>query len=700
MFVFEQRRADAEVEIEAVYSELELALATLAVRMSGMATALERDTRLTPDNFTEIYEDATETIERPPERALAFMPDLASIDQVNDFFDALGTEYAQAGYPEFAIFPAEVAAALFPVILVEPAESRQNVFGYNMGTSPERLGAARAALAQGLMTTSGPVALSQDADLSQASFLMLYPVFFGEGVEPMGVTQAILGAGMTPADLFANHVALHDEHTMLIEIGIAGVDLPVRLGDDSPVTGLTVSLIEHMEMPVIRTGGFDMPFRASVSYAPRALDAVLPFIAAAFVALLGASVLRLLWARATAQRTLESALVRRESELADAYRIQSRSQRIEALGRLVGGVAHDFNNILSVVLGNIELLKEEGGRADPMLLDEAEKATLRGAHLTRQLLAVGLKSHLEPQRLDVTGTLHDAANMMKRVLPESIELATIPAAGLWPVELDPNGLQNALLNLALNSRDAMDGRGKLTMEASNTRITQDYLQERPDEAMPPGRYVVVSVSDTGAGMAPEVVDRAFEPFFTTKHATDGSGLGLPSVLGFCRQSGGSCRIYSEPGVGTTVRMYFPASDPRPIPAKEREPEPQYPTGGARILLAEDEDAVARILVQHLNRAGYTVKRVSTGDAAWAELERQGGYDMLITDLVMPGAIQGAELARRVERDRPKMAVLLISGYPQEAAIEGNGVATRHPVLTKPIPRAILLEMIETLRPGT
>ncbi|MFA8388354.1 MAG: CHASE domain-containing protein [Pelagibaca sp.] len=699
LFIFEQRRGNAEVEVEAVHSELELALATLAVRMSSMASALERVPDLTPLRFAEIYKDATEMINRVPERALAFMPQLESRDGISAFIAYHGQEYEQAGYPDFQLFPAENTGALFPVLIVEPETSRANVFGYNMGSSPERLSAARDALARGVMTTSAPVALSQDQDLSQASFLMFYPVYLREADPLSGAMQAVIGAGMTPAALLADHVVLRNEHLMRIEIeiGIAETDLPVVLGNEAGADGPTVTLIRDLEMPVIRTNGFDVPFRATVYYSPTASDAVFPLLAAVFIALLSTLALRVVSARASAKQELEIALANRESELREAYRIQARSQRIEALGRLVGGVAHDFNNILSVILGNTELLKDEcTKRAELDLLEEVDKATMRGAHLTRQLLSVGRQSHLEPQRIVIAGSLQDTTNMLRRVLPESIDILTVAAAGLWTVNVDPQGLQNALLNLGLNARDAMGGHGKLTIEAANSRITRDYLKERLDEDISPGRYVVVSVSDTGEGMTPDVIDRAFEPFFTTKHVTDGSGLGLPSVLGFCRQSEGTCRIYSEPGVGTTVRMWFPAVDNAHEEDEDRQPVALSKRGGARVLLAEDEDGVARVLVRHLDRAGYTVKRVSTGDAAWAEIERRRKYDVLITDLVMPGAIQGAELARRVEQEHSQIRVLLISGYPQEAAIEGNGVATRHPVLTKPIPRDDLLTTLDAL----
>ncbi|SUZ34044.1 Blue-light-activated protein [Roseibaca ekhonensis] len=700
LFALEEKRADATLEIQSARSELKLALATLSVRMASMATALERNPTLTPSDFTEIYELATRGAVRRPERALAFMPQVADEKQIVALMDQAGPDYTVAGYPEFQLFPERETEALFPAILVEPAASRSNVFGYNMGSSPERLGAARDALTRGVMTISAPVSLSQDTDQFRSSFLVLYPVYLPNRDSLTEATQAVLGAGITPAALFSDHVALFKRHTLEIEIGVAGTDLPVNLGSSGDSLGLVLTLVRDLEMPAIRTGGFDRPFRASAFYTLAPTDAVLPALAAALTALIGFLGTKVMRARVSAREALEAALARKEVELREAYRIQSQSQRREALGRLVGGVAHDFNNILSVILGNIELMKDEGAaEKDDGLLAEAEKATIRGARLTRQLLSIGRKSHLEPKRLKISSDLQDTASMLGRVLPESIEITTVPAAGLWPVKIDPDGLQNALLNLALNARDAMSGQGKLTIEASNTRITHDYLRERPDEEITPGRYVVVSVSDNGEGMTRDVIDRAFEPFFTTKGATHGSGLGLPSVLGFCRQSGGTCRIYSELGVGTTVRIWLPVDGVDEQSDDAVEATPISASNSARILLAEDEDGVARVLVQQLERGGYNVKHVATGDAAWEVLDRGEQFDLVVSDLVMPGSIQGAELARRLEQRYPQLKILLISGYPQEAAIEGNGVATRHPVLTKPIPRGDLLSMIETLLAG-
>lgn len=698
LVLLQQKRGNARLEIEVVHSELEFAFATLSVRMASMATGLQQAENLSPEQYEALYRDLMRSSPRVHERAMAFMPELISMDGVDTAVQRMARNYAALEYPEFSLFPQGPAKALFPVLLVEPEASRPNVFGYNMGSSDERLRAAREALESRTMTVSAPITLSQDHDQSRTSFVLLYPVYFSEPEPVTGARRALLAAGMTPALLFANHVGLYDRHRIDVEVGIAGVTLPISLAKNALFT-FRLPLISGLEMPAIRTDGFEVPFRASVFYTPSLFDVMIPFGTAAVVTVIGVLLVNLADARAIAKRELEISLQAKEKELRELYSAQARSQRVESLGRLVGGVAHDFNNILSVILGNLELMKEEGeekSQKNDSFLEEAIAATFRGAHLTRQLLLVGRKSHLQPRSLNVERMLQDSAAMLKRVLPESIELTTVAASGLWSIEADPDGLQNALLNLGINARDAMDGKGKLIIEAVNSRVTHDYLDDRPEEEIVPGRYVTISVTDTGVGMQTEVVERAFEPFFTTKHATDGSGLGLPSVLGFCRQSGGACRIYSEPGVGTTVRMLFPVSATTVDTGGSVADSEMVAPGETRILLAEDEDSVARVMLKQLEAAGYSVKRVPTGDDAWAMIESGAVFDLLITDLVMPGTLQGAELARRVEAARPAMGLLLISGYPQEAAIEGNGVARRHPVMTKPVPRSELLRMIHRL----
>lgn len=693
--LLQHKRSDAQLEIEAAHGELELALATLSVRMASMATALEQGPDLSPSRFSELYADMTRSATHVHERAMALMPEMSSVSRLDAATVGFAPEYQAAGYPDFRLFPEALTGPLFPAVLVEPAASRPNVFGYNMASSAARLAAAREALAEGVMTASAPVTLTQDTDLSNASFLLLYPVYFADPEPATGASRALLGAGVTPAALFYDHVNFYDRHIVEVEIGISGASLPVTLSGAFGDNALRLPLVRDMAMPDIRTNGFDVPFQASVFYVPSLRDAAPPLAAAALTALIGLLLVNVVQARAASKQALETALRAKEAELSEAYRIKAQSQRVEALGRLVGGVAHDFNNLLSVILGNLELLKERAARGDDAsLLDDALSAAQRGGQLTRQLLSVGRKSHLQPEPFDVAQALKDSAAMLTRVLPKSIELTTAPAAGLWTVEADADGLQNALLNLAINARDAMEGRGKLIIEAANSRVTHDYLDDRLEEEIPPGRYVAISVTDTGPGMPPDILERAFEPFFTTKPATEGSGLGLPSVLGFCRQSGGTCRIYSDLGVGTTVRILLPVSE-RAFEASGNAPEAEPMIGGeGRILLAEDEDGVARVMRTQLEAAGYAVTWVPTADAAWAAIEAGETFDLLITDIVMPGRMQGAELARRVEAERPDWALLLVSGYPQEAAIEGNGVAQRHAVLAKPVAKADLLRIVE------
>ncbi|SLN73693.1 CHASE domain-containing protein [Roseisalinus antarcticus] len=660
---FQQKRSLAKSEVEAAYGELELALATLSVRMATMAEAVEQTPDLTPLHFSDLYADLLHSSTRTHERAIAFIPEVRSAGDLDRLLDRFRAEYEATGYPEFALFPEMTADAIFPAIMVEPAARRADLFGFNVGASPERLTAAYDALEHGAMTSSAPVALSREEGAPATGFLLLYPVRLAASHPGVGYDQAILAAGMTPVALFSDRVALSDRNIVRLEIGIGGALLPVTLsaGTDEPL--LNISIERDVTLPPIRTRGFEVPVQASVVYLPQLLDAAPPLIAASVTFLIGYLLMNLATTRTASKRELEAALRSKEVELREAYRIQARSQRVEALGRLVGGVAHDFNNILSVILGNLELMKEEKiVRTDEPLIEEAIGATQRGAHLTRQLLLVGRKSHLQPRTLDVARVLLDSTSMLRRVLPESIELTAAPAAGLWRIRADLDGLNNALLNLAINSRDAMEGRGKLIIEAANSHATPDYIKDRPEEELAPGRYVIISVTDTGGGMTAATAERAFDPFFTTKHATDGSGLGLPSVLGFCRQSGGTCRIYSEPGVGTTVRMFLPVSGEAANRATAMEPPDPPANAGGRILLAEDEDSVARIMQKQLESFGYAVQRVSTGDAAWELLQGRQNFDPLITDLVMPGEIQGAELARRVEGLLPSMKLLLVSGY--------------------------------------
>ncbi|WP_204218488.1 PAS domain-containing protein [Loktanella sp. S4079] len=374
--------------------------------------------------------------------------------------------------------------------------------------------------------------------------------------------------------------------------------------------------------------------------------------------------------------------------------IAYRAQKSESIGQLTGGVAHDFNNLLAVVLGNLELLADEN---DPEtrqeLLDAAISATMRGADLTKNLLAFARKARLTPEVLDLNNVVREAKNWMGRTLPESVSVETSLLAGLWPILADRSSLESALLNLILNARDAMALRGNLTIETANVRIDEAYIDQRQEE-LTPGRYVMLAVSDTGEGISAENLATVFEPFFTTKPPGSGSGLGLAMIAGFMKQSGGSVQVYSEVGEGTTFKLYFPVTGEAKKLA-DRAIAEGVKTGAtaSRILLAEDEEAVRDTLVIMLERAGYDVTAAQTGDRALEIFEDDQSFDLLLTDIVMPGKLQGTHLSKALRKLRSDLPVVFMSGYASEATVHGNGLRPEDIRLMKPVQRADLLSAV-------
>lgn len=370
------------------------------------------------------------------------------------------------------------------------------------------------------------------------------------------------------------------------------------------------------------------------------------------------------------------------------------SQKMKSIGQLTGGVAHDFNNLLAVILGNLELLRDDNDpAAQTGMIEAAITATLRGADLTRNMLAFARKAPLRPEVMDLNRVVRDAKNWMARALPESVVVETSLLAGLWPVEADRTSLESALLNLTLNARDAMEGQGNLTIETANVRIDEAYIDSRHEE-LAPGRYVMVAVSDTGPGIPDEVIGSIFEPFFTTKPPGVGSGLGLAMTVGFMQQSGGTVQVYSEIGVGTTFKLYFPAGKAQIAdPDKAVSESSGAVGGGKKLLLAEDEEAVRTTLVTVLERAGYHVTAAISGDAAFAIFDADPTFDMLLTDIVMPGTLQGTGLAKALRENWPDLPVLFMSGYASEATVHGNGLKPEDIRLMKPVRRAELLAAV-------
>ncbi len=348
-------------------------------------------------------------------------------------------------------------------------------------------------------------------------------------------------------------------------------------------------------------------------------------------------------------------------------------QKMEAVGQLTGGIAHDFNNMLAVVIGGLDMIERRiaAGRGDVGRYVEAAKdGATRAAALTQRLLAFSRQSPLSPEPVEGNRLIADLTELLTRTLGEPIAVETVLSAGLWRAEADRGQLENAIVNLAVNARDAMPDGGKLTIETANAHVGDDYAREAD---MAAGQYVMIAVTDTGTGMAPDVLAKAFEPFFTTKPVGRGTGLGLSQVFGFVRQSRGHVRIYSEPGVGTTVRLYLPrfyGEEPTPTPRTTTEPV-RRGSPHETVLVVEDEPRVRSFSVEVLRDLGYGVLHASNGPEALALLEQGVRVTLLFTDVVMPG-MTGRELADRAQAMRPGLRVLYTTGYTRNAVVH-NGV---------------------------
>ena len=368
------------------------------------------------------------------------------------------------------------------------------------------------------------------------------------------------------------------------------------------------------------------------------------------------------------------------------------SQRLESVGQLTGGIAHDFNNLLTVILGNAELLSEIL-KPDPKLQHLAEmigSAAQRGADLTQRLLAFARRQALDPEAVEVNQLIATMDGLLRRTLGEHIEIEIGRRAGLWPALVDPAQLESALLNLCLNARDAMVQGGRLTIETANTHLSQDYADQHVEVV--PGQYVMVAVSDTGLGIAPENLERVFEPFFTTKETGKGTGLGLSMVYGFIKQSEGHIKIYSELGQGTTIKMYLPRfwGDTEPQP---RQVDRSVVGGSELILLVEDEELVRRYAHDQLVNLGYRVLVATNGPTALILLRQRDDIDLLFTDVVMPGGMSGRELAYLARRFRPGLNVLYTSGYTENAIVHHGRLDPGVQLLSKPYGRAELSQKI-------
>jgi signal transduction histidine kinase/DNA-binding response OmpR family regulator len=378
---------------------------------------------------------------------------------------------------------------------------------------------------------------------------------------------------------------------------------------------------------------------------------------------------------------LEARVEARTAELMHAEEALRQSQKMEAIGNLAGGIAHDFNNLLQVISGNLHLLQKTVAhdQVGSTRLGFALEAVTRGAQLSSQLLAFGRRQPLAPKAVNLGRLVRSMDDLLRRALGEAIEVETLIAGGLWNTLADESNVQNAILNLAINARDAMQGRGKLTIEAGNAFLDDHYARTHAEVV--PGQYVMIAVSDTGSGMSPEIMEKVFEPFFTTKPEGRGTGLGLSMIYGFVKQTGGHIKLYSEVGAGTTVRIYLPRSDlAEELPTQAH----QTARGGTEmVLVAEDDPRVRETTVALLTELGYQVVAAKDADAALTIVESGLAIDLLFTDVVMPGKLKSTELVKRARQILPNIAVLYTSGYTENSIVHGGRLDAGVDLLSKP-----------------
>jgi len=383
-------------------------------------------------------------------------------------------------------------------------------------------------------------------------------------------------------------------------------------------------------------------------------------------------------------------LARRGAALADEIQRSEANERqlrqlqkMEAIGQLTGGLAHDFNNMLAIIIGNLDMLvrriADDDGRR--RFVNHALGGAQRAARLTQSLLAFSRQQPLAPSSLDVNRTVAEISRILRSTLGEHVTIETVLAGGLWPALIDKSQLESAVLNLAINARDAMPDGGKLTIETANAFLDAAYA--RSDSTIKPGQYVLVALTDTGVGMSPEVMEKAFDPFFTTKGPGVGTGLGLSQVHGFMKQSGGHVNIYSEPSAGTTVKLYLPRSH---APAEEAhgisEPAPQEAPTGTWVLVVEDEAGVREFTSGALRDLGYHTLEAANGGLALEAIRAHPELELLLTDVVMP-EMSGRQLCQQAMTLRPDLRVLFMTGYTRNAIVHNGVLDSDARLLTKP-----------------
>ena len=377
-----------------------------------------------------------------------------------------------------------------------------------------------------------------------------------------------------------------------------------------------------------------------------------------------------------------------------------RSQKMDAIGQLTGGIAHDFNNILGIILGNLDLLKEQITDDKPVLerVETIERSAERAADLTKQLLGFSRRRAAQATDTDINKIIHEMGHLISRSITPEVEVEQQLAEALWHTEIDAGDFQDALLNLVLNARDAMPKGGKLTIETSNCTLDADYCTQNP--GVVPGQYVQLAISDNGRGIPPDMQEHIFEPFFSTKEQGKGTGLGLSMVFGFVKRSNGHLKVYSEPDIGSTFRLYLPLIQPQSARlTTKNEQNLVLPRGDETILIVEDEKALLELAKVSLQALGYRIVTAEDGPQALAQLAKKPTIDLLFSDVVMPSGMNGYELAERASANHPALKVLLTSGYTEKAVIHNGQARFTANLLSKPYSRSELAHRIRAMLDG-
>lgn len=612
-------------------------------------------------------------------------------------------------------------ADVYPISYLEPLEGYESFLGFDLASDAASRKALERARDTGEPEATGRMSLVPDT-LDPGSILIAYPryksPFPPDTVEERRKSLLGFAVGIfSVTDLFEGTIgttAPDDVDVYIYDLStIPGPELLfVRYADaaqaSAAIVPMEIVLDSYHWSGTMHVGGHTWlaVFRPAGEFSPELGD-WRAWVTAAFGIVLTILLAGYEWRRSTHTRRIEAlatdlsrSYTRLEQEIAERMLAEEQlrqSQKLEVVGKLTGGIAHDFNNLLTVILGNLETVGEHVGETGPAgsQIRTAINAAIRGAALTQRLLAFARRQVLDPESLDLNDIVAIMFELIRRSLGAPIEVKTSLAKDLWPAMADRNQVENALLNLAVNARDAMPSGGTLVIETRN--VTFDAHDARLHSEVSPGDYVVLAVSDTGTGMTPEVRERAFEPFFTTKEPGKGTGLGLSSVYGFARQSGGHLRIYSELGLGTTVRLYLPRAEGGEAAAVERAPEAQTFAGSETILVAEDEPEVRAIAVTHLVESGYRVVEAPDAPAALKAANTVPAVDLLLTDVVLAGGMDGHNLAAALRRRNPGLKVLFMSGYSEHRPTRGDRPQTGDRLLQKPFRKSELLSAVrETL----